>query len=124
MHDAASITCLDCNKTSYSKGDVDNCYCPRCGYLKDAGKEFDITIPEGIVKNALSIWTIYHGISDFPEGYYVARLHIVVPGSAKPTIQCYARRSLLSLREIMESKGLHNIGRYPDDGSAIVESWI
>ena len=55
---------------------------------------------------------------------YVTRKYEVKSGEVIPTNEIIIKDDLESMRDKMESLGLTNIGRSPEDGEHIVEAWI
>lgn len=53
VNEAPSITCPYCNRTSYSKGDIDNKFCIVCGYHRDLSNSVHTTENSIIKRDAL-----------------------------------------------------------------------
>lgn len=69
----------------------------------------------------LTMWTIYDNPKEFP-GQTIARLWYALPKHG-PTDQVIVAE-LDDLRARFASEGLVNIGRSPNDDTAIVEVWM
>lgn len=71
-------------------------------------------------------FVVYQNPSDFP-GQYVLRVWHIMPGvSPLPLPEVVPRAVSKNLNEIYQHipEGFTNIGRMPDDESAILEVWI
>ena len=60
MTDHPHILCLTCNMASYSAGDIENRFCPTCGYLDYCGDPYEIYHPL-VNKQAeeMPVWAVY-----------------------------------------------------------------
>lgn len=76
-----------------------------------------------MVRDVLSLWTIYARPRDFPDGF-VARRWDIVTGQAVDTQIVMCSDTLDWLRDQMLDMGLTLIGRSETDEPQIVETWI
>lgn len=72
----------------------------------------------------LPIYTVTHGVSDYP-GKYVVRMHVVAKGGRDEIGPVIAiEDSLEAVREAIAPLGLFCSPRVPQDLPVIVESWF
>lgn len=70
----------------------------------------------------LSMWTIYHGTSDYPELYVTREFKITMEGPI-PEQVCSLSSDLEHARKHVP-EGCVCIGRSPEDDPTIVETWV
>lgn len=69
------------------------------------------------------IWTVYADPADYPGKYVVRRWTVRRDGSCVADQDCQVSDSLAVARDCVP-KGLHCLGRLPDDDRAIAETWV
>jgi hypothetical protein len=74
------------------------------------------------VTDCLTIWTIYHHPSDYPDSW-VLRGHDIFQGGLQAHEVCFVAPTLNEIRAKVPP-GTWCIGREPEDHPAIYESWI
>lgn len=69
----------------------------------------------------LDFWTIYEGTKDYPKHFVVRRWR--TQGGRLHAQECQLFDTLAEARASLP-RGLHNLGRYPEDDPVIVETWV
>lgn len=66
----------------------------------------------------LDIWTVYDHPSDYPQHFVVRRWELAHPK------EHYLFAALEQAREFLSAKALVRLGRFEQDDSAIIETWL
>lgn len=78
---------------------------------------------DGLKTPLLGVWTVYRRPRDYPAGFVVRMHQVYADGTHAPTSLAYFGPDLASVRAQLP-RGLHNVGRRPEDEAQIVESWL
>ena len=106
-----SITCLQCNRTSYNQNDVREKYCGQCHQWHER-------------QSALVMFTVYDHPLDYPD-YYVVRGWTVEKGwVVRHEKLAMMSLDLESIRIALARQGLTCVPRSRGDDPAIIETWI
>ena len=110
---------------SYSAGDIENRFCPTCGYLDYCGDPYEIHHPL-VNKQAeeMPVWAVYKHPKDFP-GKYMAMLWTTAEGHTEPTESIIVSLDYKIVQKQLQAKNLERFPADPheEDDPSLIETW-
>ena len=119
------LSCLQCQRHTHHPHDIAEKFCPACGYLEDNHHSYAVFVPvPPDLKSVFKSWSVCEGPSDFPAGYYVARVHYCTSKGPEPGDSLIASTNLELIRQVFRCYGLTRMNRFNNDDPVILETWI